>query len=60
MALLCANVDKNVISLLVRWRSNEMMRYLHVQAQPVMKHFTKSMLLAGEFQMVLGQTVPSQ
>jgi hypothetical protein len=60
MALLCTKVDKNVISLLGRWRSDEMMRYLHVQAQPVMKHFAKTMLLAGEFQMVPGQTVPSQ
>jgi hypothetical protein len=60
MALLWAKVDKNVILLLGRWRSNVMMWYLHIQAQPVMKHFGKTMLLADEFQMVPGQTVPSQ
>jgi hypothetical protein len=60
MALLCANIDKNVISLLGRWRSDEMMRYLHVQAQPVMKHFAQKMLVSGEFHLVPGQTVPSQ
>jgi hypothetical protein len=36
MALRCTNVDKNVISLLGRWSSDEMMHYLHVQDQPVM------------------------
>jgi hypothetical protein len=36
MALLCAGVDSDRIRLLGRWRSDEMYRYLHVQAQPVM------------------------
>jgi hypothetical protein len=48
MALLCANVDSNVIRLLGRWRSDEMLRYLHVQARPLMKEFAPKML-AGDF-----------
>jgi hypothetical protein len=39
MALLCAQVDTDVIRLLGRWRSDEMLRYLHVQAEPVMRDF---------------------
>jgi hypothetical protein len=32
MALLCADVDSDRIRLLGRWKSDEMLRYLHVQA----------------------------
>jgi hypothetical protein len=32
MELLCAHVDTDVIRLLGRWRSDEMLRYFHVQA----------------------------
>lgn len=32
MALLCAKVDTNLISLIGCWRSHEMLHYLHVQA----------------------------
>jgi hypothetical protein len=35
MALLCANVDPDTIRLFGRWRSNEMLHYLHVQALPI-------------------------
>ena len=49
MALLCANVDHDRIKLVGRWRSDAMLRYLHVQAQPVMKHFAKAMITDGEF-----------
>ena len=34
MALLCSGVDHDIISLIGHWRSEEMMRYLHVQAEP--------------------------
>ena len=40
-ALLVANVDPDVIRLLGRWRSDEMLRYLHVSAEPVMRHFDR-------------------
>ena len=35
-ALLLAKIDPDVIRLIGRWRSNEMLRYLHVQAAPLM------------------------
>ncbi len=38
MALLCAAVDPNKIHLLGRWRSDELLRYLHVQAFPIVHH----------------------
>ena len=38
MALLCSRVGTDIISLIGRCRSNEMMRYLHVQAEPIMKN----------------------
>jgi hypothetical protein len=49
MALLCAQVDTNTIKLLGRWRSDEMLRYLTVQAAPVMRDFAKRMLQGGEY-----------
>ena len=58
-ALLCAQVDTDVIRLLGRWRSDEMLRYLHLQAQPVMKDFARKMLAGGAFTLIPNQLVPS-
>ena len=52
MALLCAHVDSDTIRLLGRWRSDEMLRYLHVQAQPIMHRFSQRMLQAGNYTMI--------
>jgi hypothetical protein len=49
MALLCANVDPNTIRMLGRWRSDEMLRYLHLQAQPLMHNFAQRMLEGGHY-----------
>jgi hypothetical protein len=57
MALLCADVDTDRIRLLGRWRSDEMLRYLHVQAEPVMRHFASRMLTGGHFTLVPNQEV---
>ncbi len=35
MALLCANVNPDSIWLLGRWRSDKILRYLHVQELPI-------------------------
>jgi hypothetical protein len=59
MALLCAHVDSDVIRLLGRWRSDEMLRYLHVQAEPVMRDFASRMLVGGAFTLLPNQTVPT-
>ena len=44
MALLCYGVDNDIISLIGCWRSDEMLRYLHVQAEPIMRIFSKLMI----------------
>ena len=54
MALLCAGMDSNRIRLIGRWRSDEMYRYLHVQAQPVMTGLAAAMLRGGSFHLSRG------
>ena len=49
MALLYSGVDKDIISLIGRWRSDEMMRYLHMQAEPIMRNFFKLMIGHGNY-----------
>jgi hypothetical protein len=58
MALLCASIDSDRIRLLGRWRSDEMLRYLHVQAEPVMRHFASQMLIGGNFTLIPNNDVP--
>ena len=54
MALLCAGVDRDRIRLVGRWRSDELFRYLHVQAQPVMTGLSAAMIRGGSFQLAPG------
>jgi hypothetical protein len=58
MALLCAHVDSDTIRLVGRWRSDEMLRYLHVQAEPVMRDFSRRMLHGGDFSLLPSSDVP--
>ena len=58
MALLCGQVDSNIIQLVGRWRSDEMLRYLHLQAYPLMMHLAPSMVRGGQFRMLSHQTLP--
>jgi hypothetical protein len=58
MALLCAHVDTDIIRLVGRWRSDEMLRYLHVQAEPVMRDFSKRMIADGDFNLLPNSLVP--
>jgi hypothetical protein len=58
MALLCGNVDHNLIQMLGRWHSDAMMRYLHLQAQPVMKKFATAMFNDGNYTFLPDETVP--
>jgi hypothetical protein len=51
MAMLCAGIDSDRIRLIGRWRSDEMYRYLHVQAQPVMSGVAAAMLRGGAFRL---------
>ena len=58
MALLCGNVDHNLIQMLGRWHSDAMMRYLHLQAQPIMNKFAKAMFNDGNYTFLPDETVP--
>lgn len=60
MALLLAQVDPDVIRLVGRWRSDEMLRYLHVQAYPLMKDYSRQMLRAGSYTLIPNQLVPQR
>ena len=58
MALLCSGIDTDIIRLIGRWRSDEMLRYLHLQAEPLMRGFSKRMVTHGNYSMLPGQRVP--
>jgi hypothetical protein len=49
MALLCAAVNSDKIRLLGRWKSDEMLRYLHVQAMPIVAPLATLMVQHGYF-----------
>ena len=57
-ALLLANVDTDIIRLIGRWRSDEMLRYLHVQAAPLMADYSRRMLESGQYTLIPNQLVP--
>jgi hypothetical protein len=52
MALLCAKVDTDLIRLMGRWQSDEMLRYLHVQSFPIVAPFAAQMLHHGSFTLI--------
>jgi hypothetical protein len=52
MAMLCAKIDPDRIRLLGRWRSDEMLRYLHVQAYPLVADLAPAMLSHGSFHLL--------
>jgi hypothetical protein len=56
MALLCAKVDPDIIRLLGRWQSDQMLRYLHLQAYPQMHTFASLMFSGGNFQHIAPPT----
>ena len=57
-ALLLGKVDTNVIRLIGRWKSDAMLRYLHVQAHPLMQDYASIMLKAGTYTLIPNQYVP--
>lgn len=59
MTLLCGKVDHNLIQMLGRWHSNAMMRYLHLQAKPVMQHFAAKMFNHGTYSFHPEEAVPT-
>ena len=52
MALFSHGVDALLIKLVGRWRSDEMLCYLHVQSRPIMSGLFKLMLAGGNPQLL--------
>jgi hypothetical protein len=48
----CSNVNPDKIRLIGRWRSDEMLRYLHVQVFPVVARFAPTMLQHGHYSLI--------
>ena len=59
-ALLCAGVDKDTTQLIGRWKSDAMIRYLHLQAAPAMRRYAPAMLKHGTFTFLPGAQQPLQ
>ena len=57
MALLCAGINHDRIKLLGRWRSDEMLRYLHVQAAQVTSRYAQAMVTRGDFALIPNRSV---
>ena len=58
MEILCSGVDTDIISLIGRWSSDEMLRYLHVQAEPIMRNYYKLVINHGNYNLLLHNAVP--
>ena len=58
MALLCCGVDTNITSFIGHWRSDEMMRYLHVQAELIMRNYSQLMISHGNYNLLPHNAVP--
>ena len=57
-ALLFVKVNTDTIQLIGRWKSKEMLQYLHVQAAPLMADYSMHILNAGTYLHILNQLVP--
>ena len=58
MALLCAQIDSDIIRLVGCWHSDEMMQYLHAQCLPLMKNLAPTMVTHGNYSLLPAQNVP--
>ena len=58
MALLCSGIDTEITRLIGQWRSDEMLHYLHLQAEPLMRGFSKRTVTHGNYSMLPGQCAP--
>ena len=60
MALLCGRVDRTVIQLMGRWKSEAIFRYLHGQALPLIHNLASTMLRHGAYTLLPGQDTPHE
>lgn len=58
-ALLCAGLDFNIIQLMGRWKSDAMIRYLHVSADPHTRRYAQRMFDSGNYRFNPGWYVPA-
>jgi hypothetical protein len=58
MALLCGKIEHNTIRMLGLWHSDAMMRYLHLQAKPLVREFAPTMFNHGSYSFLPTNTVP--
>jgi hypothetical protein len=58
MVLLNGKVDISNIQMVGRWHSDAMMRYLHVQAQPILGNYADRMFKEGTYSFLPDETVP--
>ena len=49
MALICSGVDSDIIKIIGHWHSDKILRYLHVQADPLMRNLSQLMLMHGNY-----------
>ena len=54
MAMLCDGLGTNKTKLFGRWRSDELMTYLHTQAEPLYRDLSARMLRGGDYSFVPG------
>ena len=58
MTILCSGVDTDIISIIGRWRSDKILRYLHVQAEPIIRNYSKLMIIHGNYNLLPHNVVP--
>jgi hypothetical protein len=58
MAMLVGSIDLNNIRRMGRWHSDAMMRYLHIQAQPIIGNYASLMFNNGAYTFQPDETVP--
>jgi hypothetical protein len=58
MVMLCGNIDLNNIQTMGRWHSDAMMRYLHIQAQPIIGNYAAIMMNVGNYAFQPKETAP--
>jgi hypothetical protein len=58
MSVFFGEIDINTIRFMGRWHSDAMMRYLHVQAQPIVGRFAEVMYTNGAYTFQPDETVP--
>ena len=54
MAKLCNGIDHNTTKLHGRWRSEELLTYLHTQAEPLYRDLSARMLRGGDYSFLPG------